>query len=146
MPTSMKPQGSCNSAKSEWSALDFHIFPWIRKHVWNPHGFSEVVILDLDLEALNCSLDRQCGKGIPGRGNNVYTCGVRVAWCICKLSTVNWASAPTSPSRWVTRVCLMTWFHWNLQAGFLALILFSGYLSWVWGEEKEFDFWRTIFA
>ena len=31
----------------------------------------------------------------------------------------------------------MIWFHGNLSAGFLALVLFSGYLSRGQGEEKE---------
>lgn len=146
----MKPRGHV-TVLSQSSLLWTSILSLgMRKHVWNPHGFSEVVILDLDLEALNCSSDRQCGKGIPGRGNSAYTCGVRANVFVNSTQRTEHQHPPLpargSPGALGQQVMPMTWFHWNLSAGFLALILFSGHLSWEWDEEKEFNLWRTIFA
>lgn len=68
-----------NSAMSEWPALDFYIFLWMRKYVWNPQDFSEVLILELDLKTLKVSSDKQWGKGILGGENSMYTHGARAA-------------------------------------------------------------------
>lgn len=46
-----KTQRLCNTAKSEWSVLDFHFSFWIRKHVQGHQDFLEVGILDLGHKA-----------------------------------------------------------------------------------------------
>lgn len=68
-----KTQGSCRSAKSERSAPGLPFLLWLRKHVWNSQGVSEMVVLDLGLEALNSSSNGQCGKGVVERGDGTCT-------------------------------------------------------------------------
>lgn len=51
---------SCNSAKSECSALDIHFLPLDEERCLKSPEFLKVVILDLGLDSLNSSSNRQC--------------------------------------------------------------------------------------
>lgn len=120
-----KTQGSCRSAKSERSAPGLPFLLWLRKHVWNSQGVSEMVVLDLGLEALNSSSNGQCGKGVVERGGYMHS-RAGAASCVCKLCTVSEERSHLSlpglgftTRAWVSG-CVW-WSDFNLSASRLAL-------------------------
>lgn len=94
------------------------VFPLMSKHVWNPHGVSEVVILGLGLDSFNGSSYGPCEKGMLGRGKGSCTHRATAALCVCDLCTVSeWSIALISPQpgtcweSWIVWVCLTMWFQ-----------------------------------
>ena len=141
VPTNVKPGDRAAVLSQSGQLRDFHFF-FGRKHVWNSRGVSEMVVLDLGLEALHRSSDGQCGKGVVERGNGTCTHRAGAASCVCKLYTVSEERPHLSlpglgftTSAWVSGY--VWWTDFNLSASHLALTLFSEYLSWGWGEERE---------